>query len=324
MSRKFIVGFALILGFIMPMTAFANTVGSCSITINANVHNGHQLAYGSGNCKQGIDGLGGVYGFYQDGSFWVSSDRLEQVKNGQVLKNRYVTGVGYMDIHVTTIPLKQSEPKPAPKPEPKPQPAPKPTPKPKDPPKQPAPKPQSKETPKTNTPKPSTPKSSSSKATSQKSPSSTSSTSQSQKSTPKQSTAQKQTTNTSSKQSTTQKKQNTQQKQITAKEVSNLTVQDLKEKGAKVEEKAGKLFATVDGVSKEITKDEAKELGYEVEVGEEEIINEEIEEKEDKLVEESKKDEEPKKKSFLPYLLGGLGLGVPTLGALGYAYFRRK
>lgn len=300
---------ALILGFIMPMPALAN--GTCSITIDANVHTNGKLAYGSGKCKQGVDGLGGVYGFYSDGHFWVSSDRLEQVKNGQVLKNRSVMGVGYMDIHVTTIPLKQSEPKPQPKPEPKPQPTPTPKPEPKPEPKPtptPNPKPSQPSTPpKTNTPKTSTPKSK--QSTTQK-PSSSNTTSSTEKKQPS-TNAQKKT------------QSNTQQKAPTPQEVKSWTVNDLKEKGAKVEEKEGKLFAIVDGVSKEITEEQAKALGYEIEEmdeQEEEQTSEEI--KTDK--EDENKETPKKKRSFITYLLSGLGIGVPTLGALGYAYFRRK
>mgnify|MGYP001225348389 CR=1 FL=1 len=100
-------------------------VEKCSITIDANKHNGkgNNFAVGTGECNF-------VYGLYTpNGEFVITYPGTRTVKNGEVVRISDYTG--QYDLYVTTIPKKQSssqpksEPKPQPKPEPKPTPAPK-------------------------------------------------------------------------------------------------------------------------------------------------------------------------------------------------------
>lgn len=302
---RFVMVFALILGFVMPMTAFAETVRSCSITIDANKHDPYNEVDATGDCK------GYIRGYYEphSKSFIVIGSYTGVVYGGQKIEFHLPAGKAVLSVNV--INKKQPDPKPEPKPQPTPTPKPEPKPEPKPTPT-PDPKPSQPSTPpKTNTPTPTAPKTSTPKTSTPKS---------------KQSTTQKPSTNS------TQKKQSETKTPTakTAKEVSKWTVNDLKKQDVKVEQKNGKIFASVNGVAKEISKEEAEELGYKVEEIEEveqlasekeEVIEENTENTKDI---EEKKETSEKKKSFVPYLLGSLGLGVPTLGALGYAYFRRK
>lgn len=98
-------------------------------------------------------------------------------------------------------------------------------------------------------------------------------------------------------------------------EVASWTTEEMKEKGAIVEKVDGKYFATIDGVKKEITKQQAQELGFEETDEEESSEQNEPDKKEDKDTEEKKViAEKEDKNNVLPIVLGIILVAGATVG----------
>lgn len=291
-------------------------VKDCTIVINANKHFGGNPAFPTG--PEGCEDLG--YGHYQelDPKGFFFSGRI--VKNGDVIKGLTTLKTDYRyNVHIKTIPKKQ---------EPKSQPEPKQESKPKQ-------QSQSTSKSKENT---QTKQQSQSKQTQSKNTESKQQTQSKQSSQSKQ-TSQPKQNNTTVKQTTNQVAQNTQKEETKTlqakgdeqeknekendkdKKDEKLSVDELKDKNAKVVKENGKFYALYKDekgkdVKQEITEEEAKELGFV-----EKVEKEEIEKEEPEKVEAKEKEDEKSSKAGI--IAGVTTAALAGLGGAGYFIFRR-
>jgi len=244
MFKKLLAGFML-LGMIASIVLSSDSVYAqsyqCTITIDANKHEWGNYAWATKGCGESV-----AYGYYTEQGFHLMGDKNKLVSNGEIV---YLS-MGN-SVKVTTIPLKE---KPKPKPEPKPEkpkevkPDPKPEPKPKPKPK---PEPKSDQKP------------------------------ESKKETPKQNTQPKPKKETSS--TNTQSLNNVAKSDDkTDNKTTKLTITELKDKKVEVQKEGNKLIAVVkddDGkeIKQELSKEEAKQLGFEESEDEEETDEEVVE-----------------------------------------------
>lgn len=284
-------------------------VAQCSITITDKNVMGNP-AYATGPCKDYIKGN------------YVKNEWVEQwvidgvytglVSDGQTLNITLPPPAGdYSGAVLTIRTIKtQPSPEPQPQPEPTPQPQPEPTPKP-----QPSPSPN---------PTPSTPDTGNTGSGGNSNNNAKPGTNNG--STPSTGSQQQKPVVIENKPDTTKPKTNVvegNEKIPEAEVVSSWTIDDLKEKGAKVENRDGKLFANVDGVLKEVTEEQAEELGYDPE---NENKDNEVDKDKDKS-ETAKKDdqqttekkEEPSNKAVpVAIAVGSVAVTGGTVGALYY------
>lgn len=98
----------------------------------------------------------------------------------------------------------------------------------------------------------------------------------------------------------------------------------MKQKGAKVVVEGGKFFAVLGNIKKEITKEQAIELGYKEEVVEEPKAEEEVRQEEkttDEVKQEKKKEEKKEeKRNWIPLIIS---VSLTLVGGVVY-YFIRK
>lgn len=107
-------------------------------------------------------------------------------------------------------------------------------------------------------------------------------------------------------------------------EVASWTTEEMKEKGAIVEKVDGKYFATIDGVKKEITKQQAQELGFEETDEEDTSEHNEPDKKEDKDTEEKNViAEKEDKNNVLPIILGIILVAGTTI-SLFYTFSSKE
>ena len=129
MVKRVVMSF-LILGFLFgvfatnDVSANADDVIRCSMTIDANKHTWGNFADATGECK------GEVQGYVSpSGTPLIIGAVQKTVQNGEVVN--FSSLKGFFEMTITIIPKKSdSAPTPEPKPEPKPNPEPKPTPEP--------------------------------------------------------------------------------------------------------------------------------------------------------------------------------------------------
>lgn len=283
--------------------------GKCTITITTDNVNGN-YAHATGPCK------GYIWGWYvpSDGSFIIDGSVTTEVHNGQKLKFGLPPTAGdYYDYELTVTTIIKEQPKPEPPKEEKPKPEP--------PKKEPSPKPQ--QPPKNDEPsKPSNPKDTSKpKDNGNKPQPSKPSEPKEIKTNPKQKTSKENV-----KENVNVVKGNN--KVVDEKEASKWTTKDLKEKNAVIEEKGGKLFAKVDGVYKEVTKEQAEELGYKeeqdkedeetaTETDQEQGIQNNQEEN-GKQEKQSANSKEAKNSNAIPIAVGTTVVAGATIGGLYY------
>lgn len=287
--------------------------GTCSITITPD-NGGSNYAQATGPCK------GFIYGHYGEDDygqyFTLTGSYAGAVTNGQQIKVTLPPTAGdYVDylLTVTTV-AKQPKPQPEPTPKPEPTPQPEPTPKP-----QPSPSPSP-----TPNPNPSTPGTGNTGSGGNSNNNTKPGTNNG--GTPSTGSQQQKPVVIENKPDTATPKTNVvegNEKIPEAEVVSSWTIDDLKEKGAKVENRDGKLFANVDGVLKEVTEEQAEELGYDPE---NENKDNEVDKDKDKS-ETAKKDdqqatekkEEPSNKAVpVAVAVGSVAVTGGTVGALYY------
>lgn len=106
----------LVMSFFIPdnLVSAEEVDGKCSITIDANVHDGNRHAEPTGDCKDDLFGW-----VDPTGTPMIAGAVTREVANGQVI--RVSVGAGLYDLSITVIPKKE-EPKPEPKPTPQPKP----------------------------------------------------------------------------------------------------------------------------------------------------------------------------------------------------------
>jgi len=326
--KKTLLSSVLALGFafstFIPFihTAHAERpIGQCSITItDKNTRASNNPAIPTGPCK------GFITGWYLKtnwGDQWSLSGSYEGiVNNGQTLNIVLPPTAGeYSGFALTVITIKtQPSPEPQPEPSPKPQPEPSPQPQP-----EPTPKPQPSPSPSPNpNPSPSTP--STGNTGSGGNSNNNTKPGANNGGTPSTGSQQQKPVVIENKPDTTKPKTNVvegNEKIPEAEVVSSWTIDDLKEKGAKVENRDGKLFANVDGVLKEVTEEQAEELGYDPE---NENKDNEVDKDKDKSEtakkddkQETEKKEEPSNKAVpVAVAVGSVAVTGGTVGALYY------
>jgi len=308
-----VLAFSFAFSTFIPFTHTAHAerpVGQCSITItDKNTRASNNPAIPTGPCK------GFITGWYLKtnwGDQWSLSGSYEGiVNNGQTLNLVLPPTAGEYSGFALTVTTIKTQPSPEPQPELAPQPQPEPAPKP-----QPSPSP----TPNPN-PSPSTPGTgntgSGGNSNNNTKPGANN------ESTPSTGSQQQKPVVIENKPDTTKPKTNVVEGNPEAEVVSSWTIDDLKEKGAKVENRDGKLFANVDGVLKEVTEEQAEELGYDPE---NENKDNEVDKDKDKSEtakkddqQETEKKEEPSNKAVpVAVAVGSVAVTGGTVGALYY------
>ncbi len=326
--KKTLLSSALAFGFafstFIPFTHTAHAerpVGQCSITItDKNTRASNNPAIPTGPCK------GFITGWYLKtnwGDQWSLSGSYEGiVNNGQTLNLVLPPTAGEYSGFALTVTTIKTQPSPEPQPEPTPKPQPEPAPQPQP---EPTPKPQPSPSPSPNpNPGPSTPGTGNTGSGGNSNNNTKPGTNNG--STPSTGSQQQKPVVIENKPDTATPKTNVvegNEKIPEAEVVSSWTIDDLKEKGAKVENRDGKLFANVDGVLKEVTEEQAEELGYDPE---NENKDNEVDKDKDKS-ETAKKDdqqatekkEEPSNKAVpVAVAVGSVAVTGGTVGALYY------
>lgn len=321
-KKAVLIGLALLLSF-SPFTS-SNVLANvehfnCSLTIDANVHTWGNFAEPTGECQ------GFIYGY-----FFSSSDGTKEYNilgsytgptyDGHVFDISLGT-VGNATVTVKTIPLKPTE-KPKPEEPKNDDPGDKPNdPKPQDPPSEPKTEPKDKpedkpkdkpqDKPKTDPKDDSASDKPNTKTTEPKTKTDSNNQNKNQTTTPKN----------NSSGTTTNNKETTKEKEW--------TIQELKEANAKVIEENGRYFAIVESekLKKEITLEEAIELGYKVEDTstddkEDSISIEDIAGQNQQEVKETTSNNIEKstsKSAVLPILYGGIITAVILAGVIFFS-----